>query len=187
MSAAASRYARALVDVLYPDLAEAGLHQLESFSSLLNDQPDARRLLENPTISGDRRKQLLKEIAGALGFERRVTNFVDILIDKNRLALLDEIIDAYGKILDERLGVVRAFVRAAHALSSAEQRELGAKLEKLTGKEVRMEVTVDPSLIGGVVAQVGSTIYDGSVREQLRGFKSSLIGDMSGARGAQGR
>ena len=186
MSVAANRYARALMDVLYPDQAAAGLHQLENFRSLMNEQPEARRLLQNPTLSGDRRKRLLKEIAGALGFERRVANFVDILIDKNRLALLDEIIEAYEKFLDERLGFVRAIVRAAHPLSPAEQTELAAKLQKLTGKQVRMEVTVDPSLIGGIVAQVGSTIYDGSVREQLRAFKSTLI-DVSGAREAQGR
>ena len=175
MSVAANRYAKALLDGLYPQKAEAGLQQLQSFQSLLDDQPEARRLLENPTVSADRRKRLIKEIADALGFDRRVANFADILIDRNRLPLIDEIITAYQKFLDERLGVVRAVVKAAHPLDASQQSELITKLEQVTGKQVRMEITLDPSLIGGVVAQVGSTIYDGSVRQQLNAFKSRLI------------
>ena len=65
----------------------------------------------------------------------------------------------------------------ARALDAAQQQELAGKLEQLTGKQVRMEVAVDPSLIGGVVAQVGSTIYDGSVRQQLQAFKTRLVGE----------
>ena len=91
------------------------------------------------------------------------------------MPLLDEIIVAYEKLFDERLGVVRAEVTAARPLDGLQQRELAAKLEQVTGKQVRMEVAVDPSLIGGVIAKVGSTIYDGSMRNQLNAFKSRLI------------
>jgi len=175
MSVAANRYARALMDVLYPESAEAGLEQLESFNALLKDQPDGRRLLENPTFAGDRRKRLLKEISDALGLDRRVANFVGILTDRNRLSLLDELIVTYQKLLDERMGIVRAIIKAARPLDASEQRKLSGKLEQVTGKQVRMEIAVDPSLIGGVVAQVGSTVYDGSVRQQLNAFKSRLI------------
>lgn len=174
MSVAANRYARALMDVLYPESAEAGFEQLRTFSSLLKEQPDARRLLENPTLSRDRRRRLLKEISGALGFSRPISNFVDILIDRSRLPVLEEIITAYQKLLDERMGIVRAVVTAARPLDQSQQGELVARLEQVTGKRVRMEVAIDPSLIGGVVAQVGSTIYDGSVRQQLHAFKSRL-------------
>jgi len=163
------------MDVLYPDRAEAGLAQLESFAVLLNEQPDARRLLENPTMSGDRRTRLLKEIAGALGFDKRVGNFVGILVDKGRLELLEEIIDTYRRLLDDRMGIVRAIVTAARPLDAAQQSELEMKLMERTGKKIRMEVAIDASLIGGVVAQVGSTIYDGSVRTQLQAFKNRLV------------
>lgn len=175
MSVAANRYARALLDVLYPEKAEAGFEQLRSFGSLMAEQPDARRLFENPTVSGERRKNLLKEISGALGFERRVANFLEILIDRNRLELLEEITDAYQKFLDEKVGIVRAFITAAHPLDSAQRGELASKLERATGKQVRMEVAVDPSLIGGAIARVGSTIYDGSVRQQLQAFRHRLL------------
>ena len=175
MSVAANRYARALLDVLYPQKADSGLDQLQRFASLLDEQPDARRLLENPTLSGDRRSKLLKEIGRALGFDKPVGNFVGILADKNRLELLDEIIGAYRKLLDDRMGIVRAVVTAARPLDAAQQKELATRLTERTGKQIRMEIAVDASLIGGVVARVGSTIYDGSVRTQLQTFKSRLI------------
>ena len=175
MSVVANRYARALIDVLYPENAEAGLQQLRDFSSLLNDQQAARRFLENPTIAGERRRRLLKEICDALNLERRVANFIGILVDRDRLPILEEIIQAYQKLLDERLGIVRARVTSAYLLDHSEQQRLAARLEQATGKQIRMEVTVDPSLIGGVVAQVGSTIYDGSVRQQLEAFKTRLV------------
>jgi F-type H+-transporting ATPase subunit delta len=177
MSVAANRYARALMDVLYPDKAEAGLQQLQSFASLLNEQPDARQFLENPAMGGERRAKMLKEISAALAFARPVANFANILAERNRLPLLQQIIDEYQRLLDERMGIVRARVTAARTLDAVQQQELAGKLEKLTGKQVRMEVAVDPSLIGGVVAQVGSTIYDGSVRQQLQAFKTRLVGE----------
>jgi len=175
MSVAANRYARALMDVLYPDKAEAGLQQLQDFLSLLNDQQAARRFLENPTMAGDRRKRMLKEIFDALSLDRRVANFIGILADRDRLPILEEIIQAYQKLLDERQGILRARVTAAYSLDASEQQKLAARLEQATGKQIRMEVAVDPSLIGGMVAQVGSTIYDGSVRQQLQAFKSRLV------------
>src|SRR2546425_21332 len=135
----------------------------------------ARRFLENPTIAGERRRRLLKEIFDALNLERRVANFIGILVDRDRLPILEEIIKAYQKLLDERLGIVRARVTSAYLLDHSEQQRLAARLEQATGKQIRMEVTVDPSLIGGVVAQVGSTIYDGSVRQQLEAFKTRLV------------
>ncbi len=175
MSVAANRYARALMDVLYPEKAEAGLEQLQRFASLLKEQPDARRLLENPTMAGDRRSKLLNGVGDSLGFEKRVINFIGILVDKRRLGTLDEIVGAYTKLLDDRMGIVRATVTVAHPLDAAQQKELATKLTERTGKQIRMELAVDASLIGGVVAQVGSTVYDGSVRTQLQAFKSRLI------------
>ena len=172
MSVAANRYARALIDVLYPEKAEIGQQQLQQFFSLLTDQPDARRLLENPAMAGDRRKRFLSDLSGALNLDPRVSNFIGILVDRDRLSILDEIIQTYQKFLDEKLGIVRARVTSAHSLDPGQQKELTARLEKATGKQIRMEVAADPSLIGGLVAQVGSTIYDGSVRQQLQAFRS---------------
>ena len=174
MSVAANRYAKALIDALYPDKAEAGLEQLRRFEALLVDQPQARRLLENPTVPAERRKELVKEIGHAIGFSTETSNFIGILIDRNRLAVLDEIVTAYEKFLDDRLGVVRATVTTAQPLDDAQREELAATLARATGKRVRMSIAVDPELIGGAVARVGSTIYDGSLRQQLESFKAKV-------------
>ena len=174
MSVAANRYARALVDVLYPDKAEIGYQQLQDFRSVLTNQEDVRRFLENPAMAGDRRKKVLEGIYQALKMERHVANFVGILVDRDRLPVLEEIIQSYRELLDEKFGIVRARVTSAYSLDPGQQKELTARLEKATGKQIRMEMAVDPSLIGGMVAQVGSTIYDGSVRQQLQAFKNQL-------------
>ena len=177
MTVAASRYAKALLDVLYPAKAELGLEQLQNFSSLLTSQPKIRQLFENPTVAADRRKAVFKQIADSLAHENSIRNFIDLLIERNRLDLIGDIIQAYQKLLDEKLGVVRAHVTSASPLDSTQQRDLASRLEKVTGKQVRVELSVDESLIGGVVAQVGSTIYDGSIRQQLQAFKRRLIHD----------
>jgi F-type H+-transporting ATPase subunit delta len=177
MSVAANRYATALIDVLSPAKAESGLRQLESFAGLLKQEPDSRRFLQNPAIAGERRNRILKEISSALGFEKPVANFIGILADRNRLPILEEIISEYQRLLDKQLGIVRARLTASRPLDALQQQEFTRKLELITGKQVRMEVETDPSLIGGVVAQVGSTIYDGSIRQQLQAFKSKLVGE----------
>jgi len=177
MSVAANRYSTALIDVLYPDKAEDGLQQLQQFAALLEEQPDSRRFLQNPALAGERRTRLLNEISAALGFDRRVANFINILTARNRLPILEEIIEEYQRLMDKRLGIVRAHVTSAQALNANQQQDLLRKFEQITGKQVRMNVSVDPSLIGGVMAQVGSTIYDGSVRQQLKAFKTRLTGE----------
>src|SRR5436309_2935497 len=123
MSVAANRYATALIDVLYPDKAELGRQQLESFATLLKQRPDGRRFLENPAMGGDRRRRLLHEISVALSLDRAVGNFISILADRNRLPLLDKIIGEYRRLLDKRLGIVRARLTAARPLDDAQQQE----------------------------------------------------------------
>jgi len=177
MSVAANRYAKALLDVLYPKSAELGLEQLLRFSSLLSSQAQMRQLFENPTIAADRRKAVFRGIADSLSYDTYVRNFLNLLIERNRLDLLSDIVTAYQKLLDEKLGIVRAKITSAGPLDAAQQKSIASKLEQVTGKQVRVELSVDPTLIGGIVARVGSTIYDGSIRQQLQVFKQRLIQD----------
>src|SRR5262249_18948508 len=150
------------LDVLYPAKADAGLDQLKGFSTVLSQQNDAKLVFENPTVSTERRKDLVNKIGDALKLDQPVRNFLGILIERNRLDLLPEVVTTYETMLDDKNGVVQARLTSAQELTSAQQSEVSAKLQALTGKKVRMQVSVDPSLIGGLVAQVGSTIYDGS-------------------------
>jgi F-type H+-transporting ATPase subunit delta len=177
MSVAATRYAKALLDVLYPARAEMGREQLMKFASVLSQQADARVVLENPTVSPERRKELLNKLGDVLALDTPIRNFLGLLIERNRLDLLNEIVSTYESLHDDKLGVVKAKIISALELDSKQQAEVAARLQSLTGKKVRMEVAVDPSLIGGLVAQVGSTIYDGSIRQQLQSFRNSLTQD----------
>src|SRR5215831_19058957 len=102
MSVAANRYAKALLEVLYPNNAESGLTQLKSFSSLLSSNSQLRQLFENPTIAADRRKDMFKSIADLQSYDNLIRNFLTLLIERNRLDLLEEIVDAYTKLLDEK-------------------------------------------------------------------------------------
>lgn len=177
MSVAATRYAKALLDVLYPARAEMGREQLMKFASVLSQEADARLVLENPTVSPEKRKDLLARIGDALSLDTPIRNFLALLVERNRLDLMDEIVSTYEALLDDKLGVVKAKITSALELDSKQQDEVAARLQSLTGKKVRMEVAVDPSLIGGLIAQVGSTIYDGSIRQQLQTFRNSLTQD----------
>lgn len=177
MSVAASRYAKALLDVLYPSRAEIGREQLAKFASVLSQQAEARIVLENPTLATEKRRDLLNKIGDGLALDTPIRNFLGLLIDRNRLNLLDEIGSTYEALLDDKLGVVKARITSALELDSSQRDEVVRRLQSLTGKKVRMEVLVDPSLIGGLVAQVGSTIYDGSIRQQLQTFRNSLTQD----------
>jgi F-type H+-transporting ATPase subunit delta len=94
-------------------------------------------------------------------------NFLYVLIDHRRIAALDGVLHSFEIIVDERMGFARAEVSSAKDLSDAQRTALSAQLERMTGKRIRMRYAVDPSLIGGVVARIGSTVYDGSVRGQL--------------------
>ncbi len=152
----------------------AGLDQLRRFAHVLEDE-DARKLLMNPVIPPERREAFLGALARSLGFDARVQRLLGLLVERRRLGVLDDVIEAYQKLLDERTGTVRAVVTAAAPLSESERAAISDRLEKATGKSIEMEVGQDSSLIGGVVVRIGSTVYDGSVRQQLRGFKDRLL------------
>ena len=171
-SLVASRYARAILEALWPQRALAGLQQLRTLSGVFDEQPDVPAALSNPALPLALRRQLLDKIGAQLGFEVSVLNLLNLLIERKRLGMLSDVCAAYQKLLDEREGIAYASVTAAVELGPEEQNEIAAKLKKLTGKDIRMELHVDPALIGGVVAQVGSTVYDGSLKQQLHAFRN---------------
>ena len=177
-SVVAGRYARALIEALAADSAQsadAGLDQLRRIESLLESEPDARKLLVNPVIPSDRRSRFVGEISRALGLDARVGRLLGLIVERRRLDILDDLIEAYQKLLDEKNGIVRAVVTAAGPLSQAEQQEVVRRLEKSLGRRVVMEVQQDSTLIGGLVVRIGSTVYDGSLRQHLAGFKERLL------------
>jgi F-type H+-transporting ATPase subunit delta len=109
-----------------------------------------------------------------MGLNEAIRNFIYVVVDHGRIHLLHEIIPAFRAELNERLGVADAEVTSAHPLNDADKRQLLAVLEKRTGKKIEARFSEDPALVGGAVVRVGSTIYDGSVRERLNRLREQL-------------
>ncbi len=178
LSAVATRYANALADVVTArgsSLApEAALAELRAFESALRESPELRAALETPAVSTSRKKAVVGRIVDVLKISPVTRNFLFVLIDHRRTGSFGEIVHAFQASLDERTGVLPAEIASASEMNEAERAALAAELEKLTGKRIRMTYAVDRSLIGGIVAKVGSTLYDGSVRGSLESLERRL-------------
>jgi F-type H+-transporting ATPase subunit delta len=177
-SVAASRYARALAEVVLAP--ESGLDandvikQLQGVEDLLRDSTDLRHVMFSPAVASSKKRAVLAQFAPGLGLAPVVRNFFYVVIDHRRMEQLAAIREAFELAVDETLGFVKAGVTSARSLSGPQRGSLEAELMKVTGKRVRMQFAVDESLIGGVVARIGSTIYDGSVRGQLDALRRRL-------------
>ncbi len=173
---AAIRYARALFDVA---LSEGDLQQVSrdigGFSELIASNEDLARVLSNPAIPVQKKRGVVKElIARAGALSPIVSKLLVLLADRDRLVLLPEIVRAYENRLMEHAQVVRAELVTAMALPSERLQALQQGLARATGRTVQMESRVDPSILGGAIAKVGSTVYDGSVTTQLAKLKQQL-------------
>lgn len=175
MSVVSGRYARALIGALSPDRIDSGMQQLRRFEAVIEQQPDARSLLLNPAVPAERRELFVREISGVLELDLPVQELIILLVERRRLGILGDLIESYRTISDEKQGIVRAVVTTVDPLPDSERRELVRRLETSTGKRVVMEVRHDSEIIGGLVVRIGSTVFDGSLRQQLAGFKARLL------------
>ena len=178
LSAVATRYAAALADVVTagtsPLPPQDAVAQLRTFESLYKSSDELQNALITPAVPGSRKKAVVGRLVTQLQLSQIIRNFLFILIDRRRIASLSEIIQSLELIIDERLGFVRAEISSARELTEPQRTALNTRFERLTGKHIRMRFTVDESLIGGVVARIGSTVYDGSLRGQLAALESRL-------------
>lgn len=172
----ANRYARALADVVgeSADYRRA-LEELDAFGAVLRESGDLRRLFEAPEVPTADKIRVLDEVLHRMGTSLAVSNFLRVLVKNYRTAYFGEISRAFRRVANQRLGIVDVKIVSAGELASSEREALKARFELVTGKQVEMEFHLDPQLLGGVRAQVGSTVYDGSVRGALDRFKEQLI------------
>jgi F-type H+-transporting ATPase subunit delta len=177
-SAVVNRYANALADVVLAPTSDVkpaqAAEQLRSFDATVQSSSDLRAVLASPAVPMVRKRAIIKDIAGKLGMARVVTNFVLVLSDHRRSGALSQMLDAFDLLLDQRLGFVRAEVKSAFELEPGQQGALSGELSKLAGAPVKLRFQVDPGLIGGVTAKIGSRVYDGSVRGQLAEMRKRL-------------
>lgn len=178
LSAVSTRYAHALADVVTaggsPLRAEDAVAQLQSFDAALSSSLELRNALTTPAVPAGRKRAVVGKIAGVLELSQIVRNFLFVLVDHRRITSLTQIIHSFELVIEERLGFGRAEVSSASELTETQQADLRTQLERITGKRLRARYAVDSALIGGVVARIGSTVYDGSVRGQLDILESRM-------------
>jgi F-type H+-transporting ATPase subunit delta len=178
MASVTSIYSRALADVVFKSQLDAGktLEHLHWLSGILRENPDLRRVWENPSIAAEQKRAVLDAIAKREGLSRQVRNFVAVLIEHRRTHFFDAIVEQLGHELDARMGFAEAQITTSRDLSESEKRALESQVEKLTGKKVRARYSRDSAILGGAVVRVGSTIYDGSVLGQLESIREQITG-----------
>ena len=168
MSALAQRYAAALADAAFAhDAVERIKRELGEVATMLEKSAELRNVLTTPAIGPGAKKAVIGEIAQKMGLDVEVKNFLFVLVDHGRTGILSEIRQAFEAESNARMGIVDAKVTSARELSAEEKTQLTKTLEQVTEKKVQTQYQLDASLIGGTTVRIGSTIYDGSVREQL--------------------
>ena len=173
----ARRYASALADVvLERGEAREVQEELLAWEQMIQSSPNLQEVLRNPTIALDQKRAVLNKLIALTKPRPTTVNFLKVLLQNQRLTELGEINRKFAEILDERAGMVAATVTTARTVPENAQQRLHTKLLSLTGKKVRIDFATDPDLIGGLVTRIGSTVYDGSVRNHLQLIKEKMAG-----------
>jgi F-type H+-transporting ATPase subunit delta len=175
VSSTSMKYARALAEVA----AEAGTAEevrmgLEAFRDTFRTHQELREFLFNPGVPLAAKRGVVGEVARTLELARCLVNFLYVILERSRLHLLDEFAEAYQEVLDEQAGIARVEVRASHPLEMSELERLKKAMSVITGRTVKLSFEVDQALLGGVKLQVGSTVYDGTIRTQLEELRRQL-------------
>jgi F-type H+-transporting ATPase subunit delta len=171
----ARRYAKALFGLAVESgRVEPWSEALGSLAKVLHDAPEVAEKLGDPVLTRDERRAIVQQLAEAMKLEREPSNLLLLLADRNRLNRLGEVLRVFGELADVHLGRLRARLTSAVPLDPGALEALAERFSQVTRANVLLERHVEPALLGGVVAQVGSLVYDGSVRTQLEDLKRSL-------------
>jgi F-type H+-transporting ATPase subunit delta len=171
----ARRYAKALFSLaVEKGRIEAWNDSLHALGQAVDASAELRDVLQNPAYTREARAAVVGQLAATLKLDAEPTSLLQLLGERNRLSGLSAIVGAYRELADAELGRLRAKVTSAVPLDDAAILAIAEKLSAATKKQVLVERAVDPAILGGVVAQVGSVVYDGSLRTQLEDLRSTL-------------
>jgi F-type H+-transporting ATPase subunit delta len=174
----ALRYARALLDVALVEADPVAVErQLAATTAVFAGHADLWRVMTNPAVPAPKKRAVVDSLLPKLELSPVVRKTLQMLASRDRIALLPALLEAYRSRLMDHQNVVRADVTSAVPLPPDSVKKLERELAALTGRTVVMTAATDPSIIGGVVAQIGSTVYDGSVRRQLEKIREKLTED----------
>jgi F-type H+-transporting ATPase subunit delta len=171
----ARRYAKAIfaIGVDTKNLDKIGA-DLKSFAKAMHDPPELDTALTNPAIRRGERRRVIDALLDKIGAQPMVKNLVALLLDGERMASVPAISRALDAMIEARAGRVSAEIVSAKPLDAGQLSQITAALEKLSGKKVSVAKREDPELLGGVVAKVGDTVYDASLRTQLHNLRDEL-------------
>ena len=171
----ARRYARALLAIGREDgNTRKILEETETFDKLVADTPSLREMLEAAQINRRDKKAALEAILAPAGVLPSTRNFLSLLVDKGRMGILSPIVSELRRMIEQLEGIERVEVVVPMPLSEAQRDRIRSVLEDRTGRKVVLEEKVEPGLLGGMVVKVGSTVYDGSARTQIRQIRQNL-------------
>ena len=175
--AAATRYARALLDVSLADGdPERVERELDAFAGLIDEHPMLRSVLLNPAIPAARKRGVASDILDASGDVSVIARRLLLMLgERARFGLLTELLEVFREQLLDHRQIVRARITTAAPLDDARRQAIERALAAATGRKVTIETTVDPTLVGGLVTQIGSTVYDGSVARHLGRLRHQFL------------
>ena len=172
----AKRYARALVELSEEKkITDKVRADLDAFAGAVGAQPDLRKIFSNPAFTAEDKKVVIRELSSRLELHAISQRFIEHLADVGRIIHLQDIYRAFEDLLAERENRAMVKLVTAAAASPADLADIKKKLEALTGKRVDIDAKVDASLIGGARAQIGSVIYDGTIKNQLEKMRNQLM------------
>jgi F-type H+-transporting ATPase subunit delta len=179
---AATRYARALIEVAQKERADLTQieTQLADFAALVAGHQNLQQALLNPAVPAPRKRAAVAELTAHAKLQPVLGKLLVLLAERDRLVLLPDLLDAYRERLQAIQNVVSAVVTTATALPLERTQQIEQSLARATGRTVRLSTRVDPSIVGGIVTRIGSTVYDGSVTNHLRRMKQRLLSEVRG-------
>jgi len=171
----ARRYAKALVQLgAEENLIERFRDELTVFQNAFSANAELNAVFSDPALTVEQKKRIMQSLIDKAQPSALVSNFLMLLVDKNRVAFLGQIVQAYQQLADEHSGVIRPTVKSAFPLDASQITSIQTALEKKSGKKVFVQSVVDKSLIGGIVTQIGDTAFDSSVKTQLKRIQDIL-------------
>ena len=173
----ARRYATALADVAIERHEEREVqNELDQWATMIESNPQLKEVFANPTIIHDHKRKVLEDLIARSRVRDTTASFLRVLLKNQRLAQLRDIAARYSLVLDERAGMLAGSVTTARPISEDLKKTLHETLSATTGRTLRLTFETDETIIGGLVARIGSTVYDGSVQTHLERLAEGLAG-----------
>lgn len=177
----AERYAKALSSAIdSAEELEEALDALRDFAEVYEGHPELRQAIENPVLTLDVRKAVLEEVVKRSGMPEIACGFIRTLFLRGRISLLADVLELLDRVVNKRLGRVRAEVTTAVPLTESHTEKIRKSLSDFARKEVHLTTEVDASIIGGVVVRMEGTVFDGSLRARLARMKLALMAEETG-------